>query len=247
MEKKYINEKPLRALILSAGFGSRLKPITDNKPKCLVEIDNKPIIEHWLLKLEKIGCEKALINTHYLSEQVDEFLLNRKYTSMDIHTTYEKKLRGTAGTLIKNFNFFKNSKIIMMHVDNMTNFDIQKILDFHNKRQKDNCLFTMLTFRTDAPSSCGIVVVDEDMIIKEFHEKINQPPTNIANGAIYIFDDNFLEILINDIPFAKDFSTEVIPYYVGRIRTYFTTKLFIDIGTPESLAFARSKFKSSNK
>ena len=73
-----------------------------------------------------------------------------------------------------------------MHVDNMTNFDVQKMLDFHNQRQKDNCLLTMLTFRTDSPSNCGIVVVDEDMIIKEFHEKINKPPTNIANGAIYI-------------------------------------------------------------
>ena len=247
MKKKIFDEKPLRALLLSAGFGSRLKPITDKKPKCLVEIDNKPILDHWLLKLEEIGCEKALINTHYLSEQVDEFLLNRNNTSMDIKTTYEEKLLGTAGTLIKNFSFFKNSKIIMMHVDNMTNFDIQKIIDFHNQRQKDNCLLTMLTFRTDSPSNCGIVVVDEDMILKEFHEKINEPPTNIANGAIYVFEYDFLEILINDMPYAKDFSKEVIPYYLGRIRTYFTKHLFIDIGTQESLAFARSKFKNIHK
>ena len=80
-----------------------------------------------------------------------------------------------------------------MHVDNMTNFDIQKIIDFHNQRQKDNCLLTMLTFRTDSPSNCGIVVVDEDMILKEFHEKIMEPPTNIANGAIYVFEYDFYE------------------------------------------------------
>lgn len=244
MNKEYLNDKPLRALLLSAGFGSRLRPITNNKPKCLVQINNKPIIDHWLCNLEKIGCEKALINTHYLSEQVEEFLLNRKYTSMDIQTTYEKKLLGTAGTLINNFNFFKNSKIIMIHVDNMTNFNIQKMLDFHNQREKDNCVFTMLTFQTEAPSNCGIVVVDEEMILKEFHEKIKDPPTNIANGAIYIFDYSFLEILKRDMPYVKDFSTEVIPNYLGRIRTYFTKNLFIDIGTPESLALARYKFKN---
>ena len=55
---------------------------------------------------------------------------------MDIKTTYEEKLLGTAGTLIKNYSFFKNSKIIMMHVYNMTNFDVQKMLDFHNQDKK---------------------------------------------------------------------------------------------------------------
>ena len=219
MKKKYFDEKPLRALLLSAGFGSRLKPITDKKPKCLVEIDNKPILDHWLLKLEEIGCEKALINTHYLSEQVDEFLLNRNNTSMDIKTTYEEKLLGTAGTLIKNFSFFKNSKIIMMHVDNMTNFDIQKIIDFHNQRQKDNCLLTMLTFRTDSPSNCGIVVVDEDMILKEFHEKIMEPPTNIANGAIYLFDYNFLEWLEKKQIKGNNISNDVLPLLKKKIQS----------------------------
>ena len=92
--------KPLRALLLSAGYGTRLRPITDKKPKCLVEIDNKPIIEHWLEKLEEIGCEKVFINTHYLFEEVNKFIKSRKKSSMIIKTKYEKKL-GTAGTLIK--------------------------------------------------------------------------------------------------------------------------------------------------
>ena len=238
--------KPLRALLLSAGYGSRLRPITDNKPKCLVEINNKPILEHWLLKLEAIGCERVFINTHYLFEEVNKFIKSRKKSSMTIETKYEKKLLGTAGTLINNYSFFKNSTILMIHADNMTNFDIQKIVDFHNCKEEDNSLFTMLTFKTDKPSSCGVVVTDEEMILREFYEKVNNPPSNTANGAIYIFDYDFLIKLKEEMPSAKDFSKEVIPNYIGRIKTYFTEKTFIDIGTPESLSIARHIFKKYN-
>ena len=163
MDKNYDKTKPLRALLLSAGFGMRLKPITNKIPKCLVEINNKPILEHWLSKLEKIGCEKVLVNSHYLHHQVNEYLLNRKKSEMVIELKYEKKLLGTAGTLIKNYEFFKNSKILMMHTDNITNFDICSFIDFDNER-RDKCLFSMLTFKTNNPSSCGIVVTDENMI-----------------------------------------------------------------------------------
>ena len=242
MNKKLLNDKPLRALLLSAGLGSRLRPLTDNKPKCLMEIDNQPIMEYWLSKLEKVGCEKALINTHYLFEEVDQFLNNRKKSSMFVQTKYEKKLLGTAGTLIHNCDFFNNSKIIMIHVDNMTNFDIKTIIDFHDESKADNCLFTMLTFKTDNPSNCGVVVTDKQMILREFYEKIDNPPTNVANGAIYIFEYDFLEKLKKEMPNVTDFSKEVIPNYIGKIRTYFTDELFIDIGNPESLALARSKF-----
>ena len=236
--------KPLRALLLSAGYGTRLRPITDNKPKCLLEINNKPIIEHWLAKLEEIDCERVFINTHYLFEDVTKFIQSRKKSSMIIETKYEKELLGTAGTLINNYSFFKDSTIIMIHVDNMTNFDIQNILDFYNYKEEDNSLFTMLTFKTDKPSSCGVVVTDEKMILREFHEKVKTPPTNIANGAIYIFDYDFLKKLKKEMPSAKDFSKEVIPNYLGLIKTYFTDETFIDIGTPESLSLARDIFKN---
>ena len=91
-----------KALLLSAGFGTRLRPITLKTPKCLVKINNIPILEHWLLKLEQIGIEEVLINTHYLSKKVEEFLKIRAKSNLKITQVYEKNLYGTAGTLIKN-------------------------------------------------------------------------------------------------------------------------------------------------
>ena len=70
--------KPIRALLLAAGLGTRLRPITLKIPKCLVEINNKTILEIWLDKLEKLNVEKTLINIHYMAEKVNKYL-NEKY------------------------------------------------------------------------------------------------------------------------------------------------------------------------
>ena len=89
----------ISALLLAAGYGSRLRPLTYKVPKCMVKIGNQPILERWLTELEKVGCGKAIINTHYLREQVDAYLGQRSKSKLKIMTTYEKELLGTAGTL----------------------------------------------------------------------------------------------------------------------------------------------------
>ena len=81
-----------KALLLAAGLGTRLRPITNTIPKCLVEIGKKPILEIWLDKLSQAGCQEVLINTHYLANKIDNFLRNKKYKNMRIHTTYEPKI-----------------------------------------------------------------------------------------------------------------------------------------------------------
>ena len=67
----------MKALLLSAGYGTRLRPLTYSLPKCLVNIGGKPLLGHWIDKLECLGCEEAIINTHYLSEQVKNYLKER--------------------------------------------------------------------------------------------------------------------------------------------------------------------------
>ena len=233
--------KKVKALLLSGGYGTRLRPITEKVPKCLVEINGKPMLEHWLSKLENLGCEACLVNTHYLSDKVHSFLENRKKSKMLIKEVYEKELLGTAGTLIKNSKFFEDSKILMIHADNMTNFDLKELIIADNKRPK-NCLFTLLTFCTDCPESAGIVDRNKNQILEKFFEKVTNPPSNIANGAIYFFDKEFIKKLKKDIPNARDFSLDVIPKYLGKIFTYHTEKLLIDIGTKENLSKARLLF-----
>ena len=101
--------KPIRVLLLAAGFGTRLRPLTFDIPKCLIEVDKKPILGFWLNKLEDFGVERILINTHYLADKVNHFLDNNYLQNRKIKKFHEKKLLGTAGTLIANYKFFLNS------------------------------------------------------------------------------------------------------------------------------------------
>jgi len=93
---------------------------------------------------------------------------------------------------------------------------------------------TMMTFRTDTPLTCGIVELDKQGVVIGFHEKVSNPPGNLANGAVYILTAELLDRLRNDLNFVTDFSTEVLNGLVGKIYTYETTEVFMDIGTPES-------------
>ena len=230
--------KPIKALLLAAGMGTRLRPITLKIPKCLVKIDNKCLLQIWLDKLFLIGCKEVLINTHYLHEEVENFLQNYDSKDMIITNTYEEELLGTAGTLEKNLNFFSNSLGLVLHADNMTNDNLQNLINTQRER-KENCILSMLTFKTKNPSLCGIVETNHEEILIGFHEKKNNPPGNIANGAIYAFDEDFLKFIKNIKPKPFDISKDIIPKLIGRIQTCYTKEMFMDIGNPESLEKAQ--------
>jgi len=128
--------------------------------------------------------------------------------------------------------------VVMLHSDNATDLNLQDLIQAHNNRPT-GCLLTMLTFTTDKPQQCGIVEKDEKGVIQAFHEKIADPPGNEANGALYVFGDDFLDTFSELSGDKADFSTEILPTMVGRAYAWHTRMPFVDIGTPESLARAR--------
>lgn len=230
--------KPIRAILLAAGLGTRLRPITLHTPKCLVQVAGQALLGRWLKQLESAGCEAVLINTHYLAEQVVDFLKNWHSSHMQIVLTYEPELLGTAGTLLANQSFFEGSIGLLIHADNAMEGDLQELIAAHKNCPK-HCLLTMLTFQTDRPKSCGIVATDSDGIVTEFYEKVAAPPGNCANGALYAFDSTLFDHVLNISPPPSDFSTEVIPSLLGKIQSWHTCKPYLDIGTPAALAQAQ--------
>ncbi len=96
----------------------------------------------------------------------------------------------------------------------------------------------MMTFRTDAPSSCGIVELDARGVVIGFQEKVANPPGNLANGAVYILSAELLQRLGSDLRSVTDFSTEVLNRFESKIYSYETAATFLDIGTPENYARA---------
>jgi len=238
-----MSRQPLRAMLLAGGLGTRLRPITLHTPKCLVSIGGEPLLGRWLSQLEAVGCEAVLINTHHLAAHVETYLTNRRECVMRVETINEAELLGTAGTLLANQGFFRDSTGLLIHADNIMEESLDSFLRAHSER-KTGCLMTMLTFNTEIPSSCGIVEVDKHLIAQRFHEKVSEPPGNRANGALYAFDAELLEHLKGLTQRPSDFSIEVIPELLGRIQTWHTEGRYMDIGTPETLRRARKAFNT---
>jgi mannose-1-phosphate guanylyltransferase len=228
----------MRALLLAAGLGTRLRPLTETIPKCLVPIKGKPLLGIWLERLTQAGVGPFLINTHYLAEQVEAHIQCSPYRDK-VTLVNELELLGTAGTLTANLGFFQGEGGILIHADNYCLADFAAFQQAHHNRPPE-CVMTMMTFRTTDPSSCGIVELDKRGVVIGFHEKVSNPPGNLANGAVYIFTSEFLDRLSTDLKIVKDFSTEVLNRFVGYIYSYETSAIFLDVGTPKTYELANN-------
>ncbi len=218
----------MRAILLAAGLGTRLRPLTDQIPKCLAPINGKPLLEIWLDRLSESGIGPFLINVHHLKDQIVDFIRESHYRS-SVEIVEESVPLGTAGTLFANRKFFDGTDGMLIHADNYCLANFQEFMQAHHNRI-EGCLMTMMTFETGHPQSCGVVEVDAHGVAVGFYEKVANPPTTIANAAVYILSQKMLDSL----PKESDLSTQVLPRYVGKIQTYHTTATLIDIGTPEA-------------
>lgn len=228
----------MRAILLAAGCGTRLRPLTNKIPKCLVPIKGRPLLDIWLERLTRAGVGPFLINTHHLADQVETFIESSSYREQ-VRLVRERQLLGTAGTLVANLDFFRGEDGMLIHADNYCLADFRAFMQAHRQRPAE-CAMTMMTFRTDTPSSCGIVELDDRGVVIGFHEKVATPPGNLANGAVYILSAEFLERMKKDLHAVQDFSTEVLHRFVGRIYVYGTSEVFLDVGTPEAYAKANA-------
>jgi len=226
----------MNAILLAAGFGTRLRPLTDTVPKCLVPIDGEPLLDIWLRRLADAGIAKFLVNTHYLGATVSGHLQGSHYRDR-IRVVYEETLLGTAGTLLANLDFLDGADGFLIHTDNWCVGDLDAFVVAHRNRPAD-CLMTMMCFRTPTPSTSGIVELDSRGVVVGFHEKVAAPPGNLANSAVYLLSAELQQLLRTRFPDALDFSTEVMPHLVGKICAWETSDPFLDIGTPQTYAQA---------
>ena len=227
----------MKALLLAAGLGTRLKPLTDIWPKCLMPINGRPLLEYWLSILKKSNINDVLVNTHHFSDYVDDFL-KQPHIKGWVYSVYEKNLLGTAGTIRNNAAFFKNDTILLAHADNRTCCHFADFYYYHHYcRPKGTCM-TMMTFTCPNPTACGIVELNEDGVVIGFHEKVKNPPGKLANAAVYLIEPEIIEWIVDNHN-VKDFSIGVLPEFLGKIATWENKNIHRDIGTIEMLREAQ--------
>jgi mannose-1-phosphate guanylyltransferase len=230
----------MKAILLAAGLGTRLRPLTNEIPKCLVPIGGDPLLGLWIDKLVQSGVEEILINTHYRCDQVSAYLLQHPHRRK-ITLVHEPDLLGTGGTLVRNQGFWKNQSCWVIHADNFYPGPLAPMSHLHERAPRGICA-TLMLFRTDAPQCCGIVTLGKDNRISGFYEKVETPPGNLASGAVFLFSPPVYDLFFADFVEGEflDLSKTVLPQMVGAMQGWVTQDHFIDVGTPENYERAQS-------
>lgn len=233
----------MKAILLSAGLGTRLRPLTLGTPKCLVPLGSRPIIDIWLRMFQKNGITEVLINTHHHSQQVVDYLANYS-KGITIRTVFEGTLLGSLGTLLMNKDFYAGEHhVLVVYVDNFTYLNFRTVEQFHLAH---GLPITMGVFHTKNPNECGIVELGRDGKVVSFEEKPKKPRSDLANAGIYIFDTEFLI----SHPAEKsegplDIGYHLLPGTLGKLAAFTIDSFFYDIGTLERLREANDQFVKS--
>ena len=229
----------MKAFLLAAGKGTRLRPYTDTRPKCLIPIHGTPLLKIWIDLLASHGASEVLINTHHHADQVERFIAGcRPHSAMALHTVYEPHLLGSAGTLWHNRGFVEGeSDFVIAYADNLTNLDLAKMFDFHRIFRSMGSVLTMGLIRAPDPGQCGIVTLDEDGRIVRFTEKPQAPESDLANGGVYIATERIFEFYRHvhaDRGQVLDLGHHLLPLMTGRMYGYRIDDYLIDIGSPRA-------------
>jgi len=235
----------MKVLLLAAGVGTRLRPLTDHLPKCLAPISRQPLLAYWLERFVAEGFDEIIVNTHHHAELVRRYLEASPW-SRHLTILHEEVLLGTGGTLLGVRDRIAGGRVLMAHADNLTDFSPSALVATHETRPPEAAI-TMMTFRTDDPQSCGIVELDDRAVVTAFHEKTADPPGNLANAAVYVIEPEVFDFLDSRGSPRIDFSTEVLPHYLGRIFTYHWDGYHRDIGTLQSWAEAQLDFPAASR
>ncbi len=125
----------MKAMILAAGRGTRLRPLTDRIPKALVPLAGRPLLEHLILRLKSFGVDEIIINVHHLAEQIIEFVREREAFGLRIEFSVEEELLDTGGGLKRASWFFEDGRPFILHnVDVLTDLDLSAMLEAHEQR-----------------------------------------------------------------------------------------------------------------
>ena len=178
----------MKAFILAAGLGTRLRPLTDNQPKVMLEVGRKKILERTIEQLKEAGVEELVINLHYFPEKVKLYFGDGSKWGVKINYSYEPEILGTAGGLKKVEKYFAGEKeFLVVYGDNAYNVDFKKFMDQPFLAGADYII--MLFNRNKSPNSgiAGGVVKVKNSFIEGFYEGVSHPEVDYVNSGVYKF------------------------------------------------------------
>jgi mannose-1-phosphate guanylyltransferase len=224
----------LKAFLLAAGNGTRLRPLTDKVPKCLLPIRGVPMLQIWLQACRNFGIHEVLINVHAHFEAVRNFV-QKNANGIRVHIAKEPELLGSAGTLRARRDWIAGEEyfwIFYADVLNCADLEAMKAVQCRHKP-----IATLGLYHVPDPTRCGIATVDENGVIREFIEKPDHPKGNLAFSGLMIGTPELLDMIPDQTP--VDIGFHVLPRLCGRMIGFPIDDYLIDIGTMENYRIAQ--------
>lgn len=227
----------MKAFLLTAGLGTRLRPLTDTTPKCMLDIDGRPLLDMWLDAFDRAGVNEVLVNLHHLPDVVRHHIAARTGPPA-VRTFFEPELLGSAGTLIANREWVDGEDLFLAcYADNLTDFDLRSLIQAH--REYD-AVATLTVFHSERPWAGGVVEIDAAGAVTGFVEKPANPVSDLTNAGMYAFHPSVLDE-IEGVP-PKDIGFDLLPRLVGRAQAVLVEGYFRDIGTTDAYRRAREEW-----
>jgi NDP-sugar pyrophosphorylase family protein len=223
----------MKAMILAAGVGSRLDPLTRNLPKPLVPIVNRPVMEHIIELLAKHGCDEIVVNIHYLGDQIEGHFGDGSKYGVRIHWSREDQLWGDAGSVKRVEDILGDGTFIVVGGDDLADIDLTKLVKTHHERK---ALATIALSLVDDPSEYGIVLTNEEDRITRFLEKPKGEVifSNQANTGVYVFEPEIFELIPRHTFYL--FGKQFFPQMLAQNRPLYghlTASYWVDVGNLE--------------
>ncbi|NLY42453.1 MAG: NTP transferase domain-containing protein [Clostridiaceae bacterium] len=219
----------MKALIMAGGEGTRLRPLTCNRPKPMVPVMNKPVMEHIINLLKKNNITDIGVTLQYMPQIIQDYFEDGSGFGVNIHYFIEDTPLGTAGS-VKNAEDFLDDTFMVIRGDALTDIDLKKVIDYHDEKK---AMATLVLTRVDKPLEYGVVVTDADGRITRFLEKPSWSEvfSDTVNTGIYILQPEVLDYFEKGEMF--DFSKDLFPLLLKKDKPlfgYVTSDYWCDIG-----------------
>ena len=227
----------MKAFLLAAGLGTRLRPLTNTTPKCMLPVGDRPLLDIWLDEFDRAGVDEVLVNLHHLPDVVRSHLAARGAPPR-VRTFFEPELLGSAGTLLANRQWVDDEDIFLAcYADNLTDFDLRSLIGAHAEH---DTIATLAVFHSPNPSAGGVVELDPAGRVTGFVEKPAHPVSDLTNAGMYAFHPSVLGEIRDRRP--SDIGYDLLPALVGRARAVLVEGYFRDIGTAKAYQRAREEW-----
>ncbi|WP_313264713.1 nucleotidyltransferase family protein [Sphingobacterium sp.] len=228
---------PADAVLMAGGEGKRLRPLTNNTPKPLLRVGDKPIIEYNIDRLKEVGIHNINLSINYLGEQLVSYFGDGSGKNINIKYVKENKPLGTIGSILLVENFM-HEDIIVMNSDLLTNIDFGDFFKTYKESQAD-MIVAATSYNVDVPYA--VLEVNENNCVKSLKEKPRY--TYYSNAGIYILKKNLLGMIPNDTFFdITELMERVIEMNLNLV-TYPLNGYWLDIGKHEDFRKAQEDIK----